>query len=303
MKKAFFQLHLAVFLAGFTGVLGKLITLNEGLLVWYRLLISAVTVWIIFSISKKIKRILITDALQIMGIGFIAAMHWVTFYGAIKYANISVALVCFSAVGFFTALMEPLLLRVRIKWSEVLLGILVMVGIYIIFHFDPEYKVGIILGLLSALLLAVMVILIRIVLQKINIETVLTYQMSGGFLSLTILLPFYLQYFPVQNIFPSSNDWMWLFVLSWLCSVWAFQLSSNALKKLSAFTVNLTYNLEPVYGILLAFIVYSENKILGASFLVGLSLIMASLVIHVWMILNQQKREKLKGKVDRIPLV
>ncbi len=303
MKKAFFQLHLAVFLAGFTGVLGKLITLNEGLLVWYRLLISAVTVWIIFSISKKIKRILITDALQIMGIGFIAAMHWVTFYGAIKYANISVALVCFSAVGFFTALMEPLLLRVRIKWSEVLLGILVMVGIYIIFHFDPEYKVGIILGLLSALLLAVMVILIRIVLQKINIETVLTYQMSGGFLSLTILLPFYLQYFPVQNIFPSSNDWMWLFVLSWLCSVWAFQLSSNALKKLSAFTVNLTYNLEPVYGILLAFIVYSENKILGFSFLVGLSLIMASLVIHVWMILNQQKREKLKGKVDRIPLV
>lgn len=303
MKKAFFQLHLAVFLAGFTGVLGKLITLNEGLLVWYRLLISAVTVWIIFSISKKIKRILITDALQIMGIGFIAAMHWVTFYGAIKYANISVALVCFSAVGFFTALMEPLLLRVRIKWSEVLLGILVMVGIYIIFHFDPEYKVGIILGLLSALLLAVMVILIRIVLQKINIETVLTYQMSGGFLSLTILLPFYLQYFPVQNIFPSSNDWMWLFVLSWLCSVWAFQLSSNALKKLSAFTVNLTYNLEPVYGILLAFIVYSENKILGASFLVGLSLIMASLVIHVWMILNQQKREKLKGKVYRIPLV
>ena len=303
MKKAFFQLHLAVFLAGFTGVLGKLITLNEGLLVWYRLLISAVTVWIIFSISKKIKRILITDALQIMGIGFIAAMHWVTFYGAIKYANISVALVCFSAVGFFTALMEPLLLRVRIKWSEVLLGILVMVGIYIIFHFDPEYKVGIILGLLSALLLAVMVILIRIVLQKINIETVLTYQMSGGFLSLTILLPFYLQYFPVQNIFPSSNDWMWLFVLSWLCSVWAFQLSSNALKKLSAFTVNLTYNLEPVYGILLAFIVYSENKILGFSFLVGLSLIMASLVIHVWMILNQQKREKLKGKVDRVPLV
>lgn len=303
MKKAFFQLHLAVFLAGFTGVLGKLITLNEGLLVWYRLLISAVTMWILFSISKKIKRILITDALQIMGIGFIAAMHWVTFYGAIKYANISVALVCFSAVGFFTALMEPLLLRVRVKWSEVLLGILVMVGIYIIFHFDPEYKVGIILGLLSALLLAVMVILIRIVLQKINIETVLTYQMSGGFLSLTILLPFYLQYFPVQNIFPSSNDWIWLFVLSWLCSVLAFQLSSSALKKLSAFTVNLAYNLEPVYGILLAFIVYSENKILGSSFLVGLSLIMASLVIHVWMILNEEKREKLKGKVDRIPLV
>ena len=111
MKKAFIQLHIAVFLAGFTGILGRLITLNEGMLVWYRLLITSVTMWILFSLTKKLQRIPLTDILKMTGIGFIAAMHWVTFYGSIKYANVSVALVCFSAVGFFTALFEPLILR------------------------------------------------------------------------------------------------------------------------------------------------------------------------------------------------
>lgn len=111
MKKAFLQLHISVFLAGFTGILGKLITLNEGLLVWYRLLITSVTMWILFSLRKQLQLISRADILKLTGIGFIAALHWVTFYGAIKYANVSVGLVCFSAVGFFTALLEPVILR------------------------------------------------------------------------------------------------------------------------------------------------------------------------------------------------
>src|SRR5689334_14699233 len=111
MKKAFLQLHLAVFLAGFTGILGRLITLNEGLLVWYRLMFSSATMWLLYLVMKRIQRISAVDILRITGIGFMAAMHWVTFYGAIKYANVSVALVCFSSVGFFTALFEPLVLK------------------------------------------------------------------------------------------------------------------------------------------------------------------------------------------------
>jgi hypothetical protein len=116
MKKAFLQLHLSIFLAGFTGVLGLLIKLNEGLLVWCRLLITSITMWILFSLTKKIKRIPFTDILKLTGLGFVAALHWMAFYGSIKYANVSVALVCFSAVGFFTALLEPVLLKTRIKW-------------------------------------------------------------------------------------------------------------------------------------------------------------------------------------------
>ncbi|HMG67516.1 MAG TPA: EamA family transporter, partial [Chitinophagaceae bacterium] len=144
MKKAFFQLHIAILLAGFTGVLGRLITLNEGLLVWYRLLISSVTMWILFSLTKKLQRISLKDILKLSGIGFLSAMHWVCFYGSIKYANISVGLICFSAVGFFTALFEPMIYRKRINGTEVLLGLIVIAGIYIIFHFDPKYKTGII---------------------------------------------------------------------------------------------------------------------------------------------------------------
>src|SRR5215212_7170265 len=180
MKKAFLQLHIAVLLAGFTGILGRLITLNEGLLVWYRLLITVITLWIFFFFTRKIKRIPFGEMMRIFGVGFIAAMHWVTFYGSIKYANVSVALVCFSSVGFFTALLEPLFYRKRIIPIEVLLGLMVIAGIYIIFHFDPKYKTGIITGIISAVLIACVIIMVRQFVQRINSETFLTWQMTGG---------------------------------------------------------------------------------------------------------------------------
>ena len=219
MRKAFFYLHISVFLAGFTGPLGRLIDLNEGLLVWYRLLIASVTMWIVFSIMGKLQRISFKDILKLTGIGFLAAIHWLTFYGSIKYANVSVALVCFSAVGFFTALVEPILLRVKIKWIEVLLGLMVIAGIYMIFHFNPQYKTGIILGLICALLMAFVMIYIREFVQRINPQTILTYQLSGGLITLSALMPFYMNQFPTDYIFPNFKDWMWLLVLAWFCSV------------------------------------------------------------------------------------
>jgi drug/metabolite transporter (DMT)-like permease len=292
MKKAFFQLHIAVFLAGFTGILGKLIQLDEGWLVWYRLLISSVTMWLLFSFTKKLQKISGKDILKLAGIGFIAALHWVTFYGAIKKANVSVALVCFSAVGFFTALLEPLILRVKIKWMEVFLGLLVIAGIYIIFQFDAQYKTGILLGTVSAVLLAFVMIIIRQFVQRMNPETLLTYQLSGGFLALSAFMPFYMQQFPADYIIPTLKDWGWLLVLSWFCSVWAFQLSASALKKLTAFTVNLTYNLEPVYGIALAFVVFNENKGLSKWFFIGFALIAASLIIHIVILFKEERKLK-----------
>ena len=281
MKKAFIQLHIAVFLAGFTGILGKLITLNEGLLVWYRLLITAITLWIIEAFRKKNNKISSKDALKIFGVGAVAATHWVTFYGSIKYANVSIALVCFSAVGFFTAILEPLIFRKKMNMRELMLGLLVIIGIYFIFHFDPGYKTGIIIGLISALLASVFPIFNRILLQKISPETVTVYELSGGFLFLSLMLPFYLKLSPAEYIFPTINDWFWLLILSWLCTVLAFNLSMNALKKISAFTVNLTYNLEPVYGIVLAFIVLKENKYLNSGFYIGFSLIIIAIILQM----------------------
>ena len=293
MRKAFLQLHISVFLAGFTGILGRLIDLNEGLLVWYRLLITSITMWVLFTLTKKLRRIPIRDILKLSGIGFLAALHWVTFYGSIKYANISVALVCFSAVGFFTALLEPLFLRVRVKWIEVFLGLVVLAGIYIIFHFDPQYKTGIILGIVSALFIAIVIILQKQQVNRFNPETVLTYQITGGTIILSAVMPFYLWRFPTDYIFPDANDWMWLLVLAWFCSVIAFQFSAYALKKLSAFTVNLTFNLEPVYGIILAFIVYRENELLSKWFFIGFALIAAALLGHFLVLIREERKIKL----------
>ena len=301
MKKAFLYLHISVFLAGFTGPLGKLIDLNEGLLVWWRMFITAVTMWTVFSLMGKLQRISVKDMVKLTGIGFLAAIHWLTFYGSIKYANVSVALVCFSAVGFFTALIEPVLLRVRIKWIEVFLGLMVIAGIYLIFHFNPEYKTGIILGITCAVLMAFVMIFIREFLQRINPQTVLTYQLSGGLITLSMLMPFYMQHFPTDYIFPNLKDWMWLLILAWLCSVLAFQFSTYALKRLTAFTVNLSFNLEPVYGIFLAIVLFGESRDFDRSFFWGLSLIAASLVIHVIMLLRKERKIVLQDAVDKLP--
>lgn len=291
MKKAFIQLHIAVFLAGFTGILGKLITLNEGLIVWYRLLISAVTMWVIFSWSRRIKKISTADAAKITGVGFLAALHWVCFYGSIKYANVSVGLVCFSAIGFFTALLEPLILRRRISLRELLLGLLVMLGIYIIFHFDPRYKTGIAFGLIGAVLGAMFPVFNRQFMQRMNAETLMTWELSGGLLCLTAFMPLYFSHFPPAYMVPNITDLLWLLVLASICSVWAFQLSANALKHISAFTVNLTYNLEPLYGIALAFLLYHENQYLSYGFYIGLSIIAFSVLLQTWLLYRSHSKK------------
>jgi drug/metabolite transporter (DMT)-like permease len=284
MKKAFLQLHLSVFLAGFTGVLGKLITLNEGMLVWWRLLLTAATMWILFGLTGKLQKISMKQMWQLSGVGLLAALHWVTFYGSIKTANVSVALVCFSSVGFFTALTEPLLDGKKIDVKELLLGLLVMAGISIIFHFDARFKTGIILGVACAILLAFVMVLLRRFLKIYNSETVLTWQLSGGFVWLSLLLPLYVYYFPATNFLPGLQNFGWLLFLAWVCSVWAFTLTGNALKKLSAYTVNLSFNLEPLYGILLAFLLFQENKDLNTGFYIGSSFILLSVLIHTWLV-------------------
>lgn len=282
MRKAFLELHIAVFLAGFTGILGRLITLNEGLLVWYRVLFSSLALFLI-TYLKPVRIILtLRQWLKITAVGGITALHWAFFYASIKYANVSIGLVCFSAVGFFTAVLNPLLTRQRINMTDVFLGIMVMAGIYLIFHFDGQYRTGIILGIISSLLAAVFTILNKFLLNQFDAATLTTYEMSGGWLVLTLMLPFYLNQFPPDHFLPTISDFFWLLFLSMICTVLAFYLALKALKKISPFTVNLSYNLEPVYGILLAFIIYKENKYLGPGFYAGFAIILGTVVLQSW---------------------
>lgn len=292
MRKAFFQLHAAVFLAGFTGVLGRLIELNEAWLVWYRMLLSALLLLLIFLIRKQSIKIERGYLLQCIGIGALIALHWVFFYGSVKYANVSIALVCFAATGSFTAFLEPLLHKRRLDLVEVFLGLLVLLGIYLIFHFDTEYKTGILLGVAAAFLSALFPIFNKRLIQHIPAANLTLYELGGGWLLLSLLLPFYLQFSPAEKYMPSLNDWFWLLMLALFCTVLAFQLSVNALKKISPFTANLTYNLEPVYGILLAFLLYNENKDLGKGFYWGIVLIVASVVIQTVRVWKAKKTAK-----------
>lgn len=281
MKKALIQLHIAVFLAGFTAILGKLITLNEGLLVWYRLLITVITLALILFLKKQLKWIGIKSALKILGVGAIVAIHWVTFYGSIKYSNVSIALVCFSATGFFTAFFEPLILRRKMVISEVLLGLLTISGIYIIFDFNPQYKTGIIFGIVSALGSSLFPIFNKRLLVKFTPRVLTFYELFGGLISLSFLVPVYILQFPAAYYFPTCSDWLWLLVLAWLCTVLSFDLQLNALKKISAFTANLMYNLEPVYGIILAFIFFKENEQLNRQFYFGAGLILLAVILQI----------------------
>ena len=295
MKKALIQLHIAVFLAGFTAILGKLITLNEGLLVWFRLLITVITLGAILYFKKQLLRIPFKDLLKIFGTGAIVAIHWVTFYGSVKYANVSVALVCFSASGFFTAFFEPLIIKRKISFSEVGLGLIAIAGIYIIFDFHPQYTLGIIFGIISAIGSSIFPIFNKKLLLTYSPKILTLYELGGGLLALTILVPFYLMQFKALYYFPSGSDWLWLLVLAWLCTVISFDLQLNALKKVSAFTASLTYNLEPVYGIILAFIFFKENENLNPAFYFGVALILLAVVLQMLRIRRQYKQSSQPG--------
>ena len=259
MKKAFLQLHAAIILAGFTGILGKLIELHEGWLVLYRMAFSALILLVILLLTRRFYVPSRRNVFQLLGIGAIISLHWVTFYGSIKYSNVSVSVTCLSSIGFFTSLFEPLIRRRQIDFGEVGLGLLAICGIYLIFNFYPEFKTGIIFGMISAMLASIFPILNKKLVYVYRTSLLNFYEMSGGVIALIFLLPVYLHFFPADYYIPTLPDFLWLLVLAGLCTVFAFNLSLQALQKLSAFTVNLSFNFEPVYSVIMAFIIFKEN--------------------------------------------
>jgi drug/metabolite transporter (DMT)-like permease len=293
VKKALIQLHIAIFLAGFTAVIGKILeNLNEALIVWYRVGITSVALIIIMYFKKELTKVSFKNILRMAKVGSIITFHWVTFYGSILHGNISISLVCLSSTGFFSAILEPIIFKQKIKAVELLLGLLTIIGIYIIFDFHPQYKVGIIYGILSAIGAAVFSILNKQLVNEFNPRTLTLYELGSGFIILTFILPFYLQLSSTTkevHYLPTGYEFIWLIVLALFCTVLSFNLQLQALKKISAFTCNLLYNLEPVYGIILAFIFFNEGKQLNNSFFVGTFLILVALGIQMYRVSGTAK--------------
>lgn len=280
LSYAFIVLHLSIVLAGFTGVLGRLITLNEGLLVWYRVIFASVFFFLYLLIKKGQIRVSFKDVLRIAWVGLLLCVHWLLFYGSIKYSNVSIGVVCFASVGFFTAIIDPVLSKRPFSIREIIFSLLTILGIALIFHFDTRYQVGIILGVLSAVAAALLTIENRRVGSDYPLMTFLFYEIASSVVIMTAFMPIYLSFFPVPSILPSMSDFIYLLILSSFCTVGMFSLQLEALKRLSSFTVNLSYNLEPVYSIILAMIIFHEAKDLNFSFYIGLALICVSVLLQ-----------------------
>jgi len=278
--KRYLLLHLAIILAGFTGILGKVITLNEGLLVWYRVLFASVFLFFIIKLFVKNSRIGFKAQREIVKVGLLLTVHWIFFYASIKYSNVSIGVVCYCLSGFFTSIFKPLIDRKRVRLSELALSILSVSGIALIFHFDTSFRTGILLGVTSAALGALYTIYNARLVKKYNNLTINFYQMLGGTVGLGLLLPVYLYFFPVERFLPDLKDMFYLILLSLFCTVGLYIAFVEALKKIPVFTVNLSFNLEPIYAILLAFLFFNESKEVNFSFYIGLGIIIVSVVLQ-----------------------
>jgi len=291
MKKALIQLHSAVFLWGFTGVLGRAITLDSTMLVWWRLLITMLSLWVLYLLQGKARRIPAKSVLTISLIGTILALHWVCFYASIKLANVTIALTCLSTTALIASLIEPLILKKKFDPFEIILGLFAIAGIFIIYNTHLQFSTGIIVGLLAALFTVLVSVLNKKIVDNYHPEHITLYQLTGGFLGLTILLPVFNLLFPGKWTAPNVWDWIWLIVLSWVCTILTFFLYIRALKKVSAFTMNLTLTLEPIYGIILAFVIYHENKFLSHWFYAGFALIALAVILHMGRLISEARQK------------
>ncbi len=289
MQKAYLQMHLAIVLWGFTAILGKVILLDEGLLVWYRMLLSTIATGIFLFATSKMRLLPKKQFMQIVTIGFLITLHWITFYGAIKASNVSIAISCFSSVALFTAILDPLLHGKKPKVPEILTGLAVIVGIYIIFSVQQFYLKGILLSIASAFLASLFTILNKRISNTIPPEIITFYELGTGFLLLTLMLPVWFIINESQFELPGFLDLIYLLLLSVVCTTFAFTISLYALQKIDAFTMNLSVNLEPLYSIILAIILFNEHESMGIEFYIGSGIILLSVATHGYFTLKKTR--------------
>tara|TARA_R110002072_G_scaffold236749_1_gene394275 strand:- start:8131 stop:9036 length:906 start_codon:yes stop_codon:yes gene_type:complete len=292
----YLHLHFIVFIWGFTAVLGALITLEATPLVWYRMLIACGLIYL-YVIWKKIK--LKFKALTLLGFsiaGLIIALHWITFFAAIKASNVSVTLAVLSTGAFFTSLLEPLFYNRKIIWYEVLFGLFVILGLYIIFDVETHFFLGIVLALCSAFLSALFSVINGKFAVKYPATSISFWELLFGTLCITIFLivsnGFELSFFKV-----SKTDWLYLFILASACTAYAFIASVHVMKWIKPYTVMLTINLEPIYGIILALIILGDAEHMSNQFYYGALIILATVILNG--IIKTQNRRKSKNIMGR----
>lgn len=277
--KNYLHLHFLVFIAGFTAILGELITIGSIPLVWYRMLIAGLLMLVYIKFIKLKITIDTRTMLKFFAAGIIIALHWITFFEAIKQSNISITLAMFSTGAFFASFIEPLFYKRRIIWYEIIFGVIVIIGVFLITHGELKYLNGIILGVISALLSSLFAVINGTFIQKHSATVISFYEFVSGVVFLTLFIVVFRGGFDAKFFSLSSADWIFLFVLASICTAYAFIGSVKVLKFISPYTVVLSYNLEPVYGITLALLLFPETETMGPQFYYGALLVLLSVLL------------------------
>jgi drug/metabolite transporter (DMT)-like permease len=282
----YLKLHFIVFLWGFTGILGKLISIPAVEMVFYRTLLAALGMAVLIIIAGGSFRVSLRDFTLILLTGFIVGAHWLTFFISARVANVSVSLVGFATGSLWTAFLEPLVKRQKIRAIEVLFGAIVLTGLYIIFASDFSYSTGLILGVLSGLTCAVFSIINSQLVQRVDSFTITFYEMVGACLVIVLFFPFYQHYWAEGGnlqLEPSMLDWLYIALLAWLCSVYGYSAAVQLIKRISVFSFQLTMNLEPVYGIIMAVLVFGDKERMNVNFYMGTLFILLAVLLYPFM--------------------
>ena len=289
--RTFILLHTAVFLAGWTGILGRMISLGGLPLVWYRMLVSVPVLAGALALLRRLHGVSWPAFWRMAGCGVVMALHWVAFFASIQASNVSIGVACIATSCFFTSVLDPLMNRRRLSWAEILISFMAIAGVLLVFSLDVRYRLGITLGLLSAALYSLFSILNVQTANRTGEDsaTMLLYELVGGALALSMLIPPYLHFYPGANVTLAGHDMLWILLLGSVFTVLPFLFQLHAMRSLSAFTVNLAYNLEPVYSIAFAALIFGEYREVGWSFWLGIGLIALSVFIQTKRITGKSK--------------
>ncbi len=274
-------LHFTVLIWGFTGVLGELITVSALHLVWYRVVIAAVSLVLYYLFTKRSLLVPKDQLLQYLGVGVIVGLHWVLFFHAIKVSTVSVTLVTLSSVTLFTAILEPIINRKRISIADVIVGLVIIFGIYLIFKFEFKYFWGIVYGLSCAFCASIFSILNARMVKKGSPTTITLYEMVGAWIGVSLVMLF-TRDFDEQMIL-SQSDLLYLLLLGVVCTAIAYVLGVAVMRELSAFTVALTTNMEPVYGIILALLIFGQKEAMSTGFYFGAVIVLAAVFVYPYL--------------------
>lgn len=278
----YLKLHFIVFLWGFSAILGKLVTIPAVELVWYRSIFATLGMGAVIFFSRGTFRVSGSDLFKLFAIGGIVALHWMAFFGSARVANVSVSLVGFATNSLWAALLEPWFNKTRIKKYELLLGLIVITGLYIIFSFDFQYKLGLLLGIFAGFTSALFSVFNSRMVKRNSARTITFYEMIGVIVATAILLPFaHMAGIDLRfPLLPSGMDLIYIAILAGVCSVYAYTVAVELMKRISVFLIQLTLNLEPVYGIIMAVIIFGQEEKMNLNFYIGTLVILSAVITY-----------------------